>query len=473
MKMVKSLLLGSAAGLVAMTGAQAADLPVKAKPVQYVKICSLYGAGFYYIPGTDTCLKIGGWVRLQEQYNVNGNSSNGPLGGGTNLNNRVTNDFTSRNRGYITADARSQTEYGTLRSYIAVGTSNDNQQFNVAGGQTANSAILSVNRAFIQFAGFTAGRAISFFDSANTPAIAYAAGVGASLAGGMTTGDGGWNVLAYTAQLGNGLSATLSVEDARANNINRYAVGAATVGVVGGAPAVVPGVYGATADGIGTKYPDLVANLRVDQTWGSAQLAGAVHNASAAYDTATGAQGAVAPGNATGWAVSGGLKVNLPMLGRGDFLDTMLNYSVGATRYTSAGVNEGQTTGQYSANALNVDGVFAAGGGIQLTTQWSAWAGYEHNWNTAWKTSLWSDYLKTTYNSTASAIIGNGVAGYNASWSGWQVGSRTAWVQIKDLEVGLEVYYTSLTAPQTQNAFTSANQSAWAGQLRVQRNFYP
>ena len=57
MKMVKSLLLGSAAGLVAVAGAQAADLPVKAKPVQYVKICSLYGVGFYYIPGTDMCIK--------------------------------------------------------------------------------------------------------------------------------------------------------------------------------------------------------------------------------------------------------------------------------------------------------------------------------------------------------------------------------------------------------------------------------
>ena len=50
MKMVKSLLLGSAAGMVAIAGAQAADLPVKAKPVQYVKICTLYGDGFYYIP---------------------------------------------------------------------------------------------------------------------------------------------------------------------------------------------------------------------------------------------------------------------------------------------------------------------------------------------------------------------------------------------------------------------------------------
>ena len=75
MKMVKSLLLGTAAGLVAMTGAQAADLPVKAKPVQYVKICSLYGAGFYYIPGTDMCLKMGGWVRAEASWHMNGSSA--------------------------------------------------------------------------------------------------------------------------------------------------------------------------------------------------------------------------------------------------------------------------------------------------------------------------------------------------------------------------------------------------------------
>ena len=70
MKMVKSLLLGTAAGLVAVAGAQAADMPVKAAPVQYVKICSLYGDGFYYIPGTDTCLKMGGYLRVQAEYNA-------------------------------------------------------------------------------------------------------------------------------------------------------------------------------------------------------------------------------------------------------------------------------------------------------------------------------------------------------------------------------------------------------------------
>ena len=69
-KITKSLLLGTAAGLVAVTGAKAADMPVKAAPVQYVKICSLYGDGFYYIPGTDTCLKMGGYLRVQAEYNM-------------------------------------------------------------------------------------------------------------------------------------------------------------------------------------------------------------------------------------------------------------------------------------------------------------------------------------------------------------------------------------------------------------------
>src|SRR6266436_2566633 len=68
---VKRVLLGSAAGVFAVAGAQAADLAVKAKPVEYVKVCSLYGAGFWYVPGTDTCIKIGAFVKLQAGYNLN------------------------------------------------------------------------------------------------------------------------------------------------------------------------------------------------------------------------------------------------------------------------------------------------------------------------------------------------------------------------------------------------------------------
>ena len=95
MKMVKSLLLGSAAGLVAVTAGQAADLPVKAKPVEYVKVCSLYGAGFYYMPGTDMCIKIGGWVRVEATWgNDNGSMTWGPYAGQENI--RTTSNFVTR-----------------------------------------------------------------------------------------------------------------------------------------------------------------------------------------------------------------------------------------------------------------------------------------------------------------------------------------------------------------------------------------
>src|SRR6188472_4509834 len=88
MKMVKSLLLISAAGAVAASGAQAADLPVKAKPVEYVKVCSLYGAGFYYLPGTDICMKIGGYVRYQLNSGMGNSISFGPFFGTGGFNNR-------------------------------------------------------------------------------------------------------------------------------------------------------------------------------------------------------------------------------------------------------------------------------------------------------------------------------------------------------------------------------------------------
>src|SRR6478672_5204521 len=114
-KITKSLLLGTAAGLVAVTGAKAADMPVKAAPVNYVKICSLYGDGFYYIPGTDTCIKIGGFVRAEMYFNANGSFAQFTS---VNFYQPATNFDTTRLRWAISADARTQTEYGTLRAYF-------------------------------------------------------------------------------------------------------------------------------------------------------------------------------------------------------------------------------------------------------------------------------------------------------------------------------------------------------------------
>ena len=215
MKMVKSLLLGSAAALVAVTAGQAAELPVKAKPVQYVKICSLYGAGFYYMPGTDMCIKIGGWTRAEVTDETNGSLAWGPFN--ANLNTRQTNNLTVRARGYITADAREQTAYGVARAYI------ERRPRRQRCRPQHRIEHVQFNRAFLQWAGFTAGLSRSFYDFYNAAVLNYRAGYLPQ----EDSGDGGWWIWGYTAQLGGGVSATLSAEERRMAQIaDQDAVGA-------------------------------------------------------------------------------------------------------------------------------------------------------------------------------------------------------------------------------------------------------
>jgi len=167
MKMVKSLVLGSAAALVAMTGAQAADLPVKAKAVEYVRICSLYGAGFFYIPGTDTCIKLGGYLRAD--LILGGNSDYAPnLSGQGAANNRLSNYYTSRSRFDLQTDIRTATEYGVVRAFSETvyswtgggyagngtgGTTYSDQAAGAVGAGSIGGGNLGVYNAFIQFAG--------------------------------------------------------------------------------------------------------------------------------------------------------------------------------------------------------------------------------------------------------------------------------------------------------------------------------
>src|SRR5260370_34767599 len=123
MKMVKSLLLGTAAGLVAVAGAQAADLPVKAKPVEYVKICSVYGEGFFYIPGTDTCIKLGGYVRQNFVFGqASGSFAPRALGGTGGRDNPIDqNSGGMQSTVGTSADVRTQTEYGDFPAFTRAG----------------------------------------------------------------------------------------------------------------------------------------------------------------------------------------------------------------------------------------------------------------------------------------------------------------------------------------------------------------
>ena len=100
-------------------------MPATAKPVQYVKICSLYGEGFYYIPGTDTCIKLGGYLRVQVEYNAGAGGTAAGSGSTEAAQARfardVTNDINHRTRAALSWDVRQETEYGTLRTYIRFG----------------------------------------------------------------------------------------------------------------------------------------------------------------------------------------------------------------------------------------------------------------------------------------------------------------------------------------------------------------
>src|SRR5450631_2202697 len=445
--MVKSLLLGTAAGLVAMSGAQAADLPVKAKPVQYVKICSLYGAGFYYIPGTDMCLKIGGYVRAEYGYGMNGSLGGPPVGG--NVNNRTTNDSVFRARGYITADARNQTEYGTVRSYIAVGVSGSDNT-----GSTnltaATGAVFDANRAFIQFAGFTFGVAQSFYDFYAFAATGYIPDFYSD------TGDPGWKVFGYTAQFGNGFSATVAAEMRRSTQIvdvgsggvlaSAASTGATAISTItgGGSLAALPG-YG------GFRMPDVVGNLRVDQAWGSAQVMGAVHQVNAAYygQGASGGSGILEnsgdPADKYGFAAGAGIKILTPFIGTGDYFQGQVNYTQGALRYmwVAGDTNPYIQHGNSAAYGVLSDGVFGSVSptnqtSINLTTGWGVAGAYEHFWNNHWRTSVHGSYVAVSYNSQANALLcgaegqasGGGTgspvafAGCDNNWQAWAIGSR-------------------------------------------------
>src|ERR1700753_2890510 len=233
MKLVKSLILGSAAGLVAMSGAQAADLPVKAKAVEYVRICSLYGAGFYYIPGTDTCIKICGYLRIDTTFNggiYDAPAWNGDLGTG----NRWRDSINSRSRMALTVDTRTATEYGVVRTFMQgdfqfnnFGSSNPSTlqaPASVQGGvsnallDSDGGGYVAVEYVFIQFAGFTFGKSSSAYA---TPWNGYPGNNSSYLLGGNDSVTGVHNIQ-YTAQFGNGVSGTIGLDDPSA--FNRTAV---------------------------------------------------------------------------------------------------------------------------------------------------------------------------------------------------------------------------------------------------------
>lgn len=458
MTLTKSLILGSAAGLLAIGGAQAADLPVKAKAIEYVKICSLYGAGFYYIPGTDTCIKLGGYLRAETALNTNSVYASGRVNGVGGANNRLSNYYTARSREDLNIDTRTATEYGVVRTFfegVFTWTSGGYSATGAGGTTYAGDGVaggsLGVYYAFLQFAGFTLGRAQSQFSApwSNYP--------GNSFDG--LPGGGGWepvNQFTYTADFGQGITASFSAEDQVARNTtNIWNVSAAT------AAGLAAGAYGANDIG-GSRSPDLIAMLRVDQAWGLLQASVAAHDNHAAYYGASELTGYA--GDKWGWAGQLALSIKNIPTGAGDSINMQGVYTNGASRYnfqpyvstTYAMYGGTGLAGAYQSVGLAglSDSVFVIGAGQELTTTYGFNGAYNHNWDPHWSTSVYGGWAAVRYNNTAKGYIcgafvaglalSSGVAGCNPDFNSASVGTITRWTPVKNLTFSADLTYTML-----------------------------
>jgi hypothetical protein len=485
MKLVESLLLGSAAGLVGIAGAQGADLPArKSAPVEYVRICDAYGAGFFYIPGTDTCLRVGGLALAEfrafnPSYVVNvgaitgnGTAKGAVLGAGTYSNQRQRDGYGYAALGRLELDARTRTAYGTLRSFIRVDSYFGANSGAVTGSLQGAGESTILNKAFIQFAGLTAGRAQSMFDFyADAYNYELLRGSNATVA-----------LLAYTATFGGGFSASLSLEDQASR---RAPIGST--------------VTGFQATPAGTRIPDIVGNIRVDQPWGSVQLAAAAHQnnttlfASPALATPPAAY--AFPSNSQnnyGFAIQGGAQFNLDQWAPGDKLWLQATYEKGAVGYIQ-GLNLGFSGGPVNGNrymgvlsypyiagwnrGFDLDCVWTGSGTCEQQWGFAVVAALKHYWLPTLSSSVYGSYMEIHY--TANAIAGFGGAIGVPNLKETRIGSNLVWTPVKGFDIGAEFMYVrgansfpvgQFVIPAGLPAFQST-QNVYETRLRVLRAF--
>ncbi len=216
---IRKLLFGSAAALFAASAAQAADAVVIAdpEPVEYVRVCDVYGAGYYYIPGTETCLKIGGYMRYDvgvgelfglTSYDKKDWADNGDY--------NENDTYYKRARLQLNLDARTETELGTLRAYAALRFQWDTNQGSVDldGDGTADAPVVDtadefiLNHAYIELGGFRVGKTDSLF----TTFTDYA---GTIINDDFAVPFGPYDThqISYTFNAGNGFTAAVAVEE--------------------------------------------------------------------------------------------------------------------------------------------------------------------------------------------------------------------------------------------------------------------
>jgi hypothetical protein len=427
---LKCLLSGSAALLLAGAGAQAADLPI-AEPVDYVRICDAFGTGFHYIPGTDTCLRIGGYVRVETHW-VDGDTDSyyGVLFDPDSVNN-----WTTRARGQVSFDARTQSGIGLIRAYVAL-------EMQVGPGHLSggplpgvvtpnyDSTLSNLSSAFIQISNdwgvFSAGKLGSFFDFWSSH------GYGTRVQIDDSTVD--VTAFAWTFAPGNGFSVSIAAEDPASSLDGRRR-------------------NSFEDDYEGQEFPDGVANIRLDGSWGSAQVMGAVRHI---HDN----DGPAAlSGDGIGFAVGAGLSIGLPAGWR---LDSQGGYSEGAIAYVT---DDPGSLGDFDGPE-----------GSDTNTAWAVRAGligplFNPN------LSVWLDGSFTHVEEDGSGGPAGGppVGGPDADeYDQWAVKLGARWEPVLGLGMGPEFAFVSLDMDDVANPGTVEEQpdfDVWSLMWRIQRNF--
>ena len=437
MTLIKSTLLGSAAGILAVAGAQAADLPThKAAPVvEYVKICNVGGIVGWTLPGSDTCFKLSGYItaqvqggNLNTQYNfgsftavANAIALTNPALSATLATLGAANPSVSQRvllaasaaqgnttfyrpevgwttRVNISGDLASNTAYGPLIGHF------DIQDDIGAGFEGLNAAnVTYMDLGYLTWAGITAGKAQSFYSFT---------GGGLYWPNFFSPDQKGFNepiLMAYTASFGGGFSATLAAQSSQTN------------GNSGGGTDIA----GPNATYGGQRWPDVVGALHYKSGWGEAQVSGVLHDVNvqangfhgaAGYPAALGGSGGcniaalIVTGSTvtcnsqqtkTGWGIDAGVSFNLPQFGAGDVIGFTGSYTQSAIWYS--GIPDGMwgENGQVNGNGqpMYVADTFFN----PLTNQWStptAWsvAGWaKHNFNPFWAVSAEASFAELNW----------------------------------------------------------------------------
>jgi hypothetical protein len=418
---LKSLLFGSAAIIAAGTGAQAADLPI-AEPVEYVRICDAFGNGFYYLPGTDTCLQVGGQVRAEFHY-VDTLDGNGDLLG---EDDPELNNFTSRARGNVRLDARTQTDFGLIRAFIDLeltvgpGTSSFDSP-NYSGTNPSLAA------AFVQisndFGTFTAGHTGSFFDFFGS----FDFGTRLDIDDNTTE----QTLFAYTFGFGNGFSATVSLEDPASSG--RRLDGpfiAADFDADGDLDLASFGDYE------GQEAPDGVFNVRVDQGWGSAQLMGVVgqiHDNDQFLDEnplidLDGSDGE----DEIGWAVGAGLSTTIPF-GNGLEFAVQGGYSEGKLGYITT---DRGGLGDFTDGPFDND--------LEANEAWMVRAGVRYGFAETWDASVSGSYTHVETDDIDLTPLDASDEESEFEYDFWAVNANVRWKPADGLYMGPEVAYQTI-----------------------------